>query len=74
MGWRPNLGFWIELAGSVMALAGMYVGSTTLPGALCYAVSTTMFFWLMFLKKLWGLWPLNVGSAIVVGLNIWRTL
>jgi hypothetical protein len=62
--------FWIEFGASVFTVAGMYLGSTTLEGAACYAVSLAFWFWLMPLKRLWGLLPLNVASAIVTAINL----
>lgn len=64
--------FAVEAAASACTIVGMFVGSTTVAGALAYAVG--LYFWLRFtfLRRAWGLMPLNVCSAIVIASNIWR--
>jgi hypothetical protein len=64
--------FWIESGASVLTLAGIYLGSTTVPGGLCYLASLVFWFWATFRKSLWGLMPLNVATVVVVGVNLWR--
>ena len=66
--------FFIELQASIWTLAGMYIGSTTLAGASCYAVSRIFWFALMFRRRMWGLAPLNVATAIVAAVNIGKAM
>lgn len=67
-----NLG--VELAASALTLAGIYAGSTTLPGAMCYAGGLVFWFALTVRSKVWGLMPLNIASTIVTALNVWQAL
>lgn len=69
-----TLDFWIEVAASVTTLAGIYIGSTTLHGALFYLFAIMIWYVLIWRQKLWGLIPLNVGSNIIAVLNIVKAL
>jgi hypothetical protein len=60
----------IELCASALTIAGIYLGSTTTHGALCYAASLVFWLWLMAVKRLWGLLPLNVALATVTAFNL----
>lgn len=64
--------FWIECAASAFTLAGIAIGSTMAPGAVCYLISLVFWFWLMREKSLWGLLPLNTATLVVASLNLWR--
>lgn len=64
----------IELAASVLTLAGIYVGSTTLLGACFYLASLVFWFWMTYRKKLWGLLPLNCASLGISLLNLAKAL
>ena len=64
----------LELFASVFGLAGMYLGSTTLHGALCYAVGIPCLITCVYKRKLWGLLPLNLAQAIVIAINVFRAL
>jgi len=64
--------FGLELGASFFTLAGIYLGSTTADGAVCYLVSLAFWFWLTWAKELWGLMPLNVASLVVTFINLWR--
>ena len=60
----------LELFASVFGLAGMYLGSTTLHGALCYAVAIPCLIACVTIRRLWGLLPLNLAQAVVIGINL----
>ena len=66
--------FLIELFAALFTLAGMFIGSTSLIGALCYGASLFFWFPLMWRKRLWGLLPLNIATLGVCGLNLVRAL
>lgn len=67
-----NLLFIVELLASVTTIAGIYVGSTTLAGAVLYLVSVVFWYWLTFGKRLWGLMPLNIAVTIVATINVYK--
>jgi hypothetical protein len=56
----------LELFASVFGLAGMYLGSTTLNGAMCYAVAIPCLIACVCARRLWGLLPLNLAQAVVI--------
>jgi hypothetical protein len=62
----------IELLASVFGLTGMYLGSTTLYGAVCYAVAIPCLITCVCIRKVWGLLPLNLAQAVVIAINIVR--
>ena len=62
--------FVLEILASVFTVSGIYLGSTTLPGACAYAVSLVFWFWVSYRKKLHGLLPLNVATTIVTIKNL----
>lgn len=64
----------LELIASVFGLAGMYLGSTTLHGAMCYAVAVPCLIACVLTRRLWGLLPLNLAQAVVIGLNLFKVL
>ena|ERR1700710_134522 len=64
----------LQLAASVFGLAGMYLGSTTLDGAMCYAVAIPCLITCAYTRRLWGLLPLNLAQAGVIGLNFFNAL
>jgi hypothetical protein len=64
----------LELFASAFGLAGMLLGSTTLHGAVCYAVAIPCLIACVCIRRLWGLLPLNLAQAVVVGINIFRSL
>jgi len=64
----------LELFASVFGLTGMYLGSTTQYGAMCYAVAIPCLIACVYLRRLWGLLPLNLAQAVVIGINLVRTL
>lgn len=69
-----TLKFFIELGASVFTLAGIYVGSTTTPGAICYLISLVFWFWMMYRQKMWGLAPLNIATTLIASYNLWSSL
>ena len=64
----------IELLASVATLAGMWIGSTTAYGAELYLVGTAAWMAISWRKSLHGIWPLNIGAAIVSLSNLWVAL
>ena len=64
----------IELGATTFTIGGMYLGSTTVPGALSYLIGVTFWFVLCYRMKIWGVMPLNVLTTVVSLLNIWRAL
>ena len=71
MNWRN---FLIESAASVLTLTGIAVGSTTVVGSCFYLSSLVFWFWISFRKELWGIMPLNVATAVISAINLWRAL
>jgi hypothetical protein len=69
-----TLKFFIELAASVFTLTGIYVGSTTTVGAICYLIALVFWFWMMYREKMWGLAPLNIATAVIASYNLWSSL
>jgi hypothetical protein len=72
--WLRKPDSWIEIGASTFTLAGMFIGSTTIPGAVCYLISLVFWYALCYRKKLHGIIPLNVASTFVAAVNIWRAL
>lgn len=64
----------IEGAASVFTLAGIYLGSTTVHGALFYLASLPFWFGIMIGKQAWGLLPLNVFTLVTVMINLVKAL
>ena len=64
----------IQLVASLGTLAGMWIGSTTLPGASCYLVATLAWMAISWRNNLHGIWPLNAGSLVISCINIGRAL
>lgn len=64
----------LELAASVFGLTGMYLGSTTPSGALCYAVAVPCLIACVAIRRVWGLLPLNIAQALVIAINLFRAL
>jgi hypothetical protein len=64
----------LELFASVFGLAGMYLGSTTLDGAICYAVTIPCLITCVCLRRLWGLLPLNLAQAVVIASYLFKVL
>jgi len=62
----------LELLASVFGLAGMYLGSTTLQGVVCYSVAIPCLIGCVIIRRLWGLLPLNLAQAVVIGINLFR--
>ena len=73
MSWRNN-DIWIETGASVLTLAGIAAGSTTVAGSCLYLASLVFWFWISFRKQLWGLMPLNVATLAISVFNLWRAL
>lgn len=69
-----NRWFFVELAASVLTLAGIWIGSTSLLGASMYLASMVFWFALTINKRIWGLMPLNVASTVVTCINLWRSV
>jgi hypothetical protein len=69
---RP--GFWLELGASLFTLTGIYIGSTTLIGAILYLISSGFWHVIAWSKGLHGIVPLNVATTVIALLNIWRAL
>ena len=59
-----------ELFASAFGLTGMYLGSTTLHGVMCYAISIPCLIACVIMRRLWGLLPLNLAQAVVITINI----
>ncbi len=64
----------LELVASLFGLTGMYLGSSTPSGALCYAVAIPCLIGCMAIRRVWGLLPLNVAQAVVIAINLIRAL
>ncbi len=64
----------LELFASAFGLAGMYLGSTTIHGALCYAVAIPCLIGCVIVRRLWGLLPLNLAQAVVIGSYLFGAL
>jgi hypothetical protein len=64
----------LEVFASVFGLTGMYLGSTTLAGALCYVVAVPCLIGCVSVRRLWGLLPLNLAQAVVIGINLLHAL
>jgi hypothetical protein len=64
----------IELGAAVFTLAGMYIGSTTLWGALMYFVACVFWHALTYRTKMWGLIPLNAAAHVISMINIWKAI
>jgi hypothetical protein len=62
----------LELFASAFGLSGMYLGSTTLHGALCYIVAIRCLIACVCIRGLWGLLPLNLAQAVVIVVNLFR--
>lgn len=69
-----TLSFWLQLCASITTLLGIYLGSTTLYGASCYALSLIFWYTLTFKDKMWGIMPLNIATTVVVIVNIHKAL
>jgi hypothetical protein len=70
----PSLLQTLQTVASVFGLAGMYLGSTTLHGSICYAVAIPCLITCVYARRLWGLLPLNLAQAVVIGINLARAL
>jgi hypothetical protein len=64
----------LELIASIFGLTGMYLGSTTVNGALCYAVAIPCLITCVCLRRLWGLLPLNIAQAAVIASFLFNAL
>ena len=64
----------LELIASAFGLMGMYLGSTTVDGALCYAVGLPCLITCVCVRRLWGLLPLNLAQAAVIASFLIHTL
>jgi hypothetical protein len=64
----------LELVASAFGLAGMYLGSTTVNGALCYAVGLPCLIACVCIRRLWGLLPLNLAQVVVIASFLLQTL
>jgi hypothetical protein len=64
----------LELFASAFGVTGMYLGSTTLHGAMCYAVGVPCLIGCVCIRRLWGLLPLNLAQAVVTGINLFSAL
>jgi hypothetical protein len=64
----------LELSASVFGLAGMYLGSTTFYGAMCYVVAIPCLIACVCVRRLWGLLPLNIAQAMVITHYLFKTL
>ncbi len=62
----------LELVASVFGLVGMYLGSTTAYGALCYVVAIPCLIGCVIMRQMWGLLPLNFAQALVIAINLYR--
>ncbi len=65
----------IQWLASILGLTGLALGSTSLPGALCYAAGIPMIIYVVVVRRqAWGLLPLNLAQLVVIGFNIWHAL
>jgi hypothetical protein len=64
----------LQSIASVFGLAGMYLGSTTLHGSICYAVAIPCLITCVYARRLWGLLPLNFAQAVVIAINLVKAL
>lgn len=64
----------LEIAASGTTLTGMYLGSSTLPGASMYLLSLVFWYTLTIKRKLWGLMPLNLATTGVAAYHCWHAL
>lgn len=64
--------FLVELAASVLTLAGMLIGSSTFNGAAAYLVAQPFWFAIIFGRGLWGLMPIATMATIIAIANIAR--
>lgn len=65
----------MEIAASLLGLTGMALGSTTLYGAICYAVGVPCLVWcVVWKRRAWGLLPLNLAQMVVIAVNLWRAI
>jgi hypothetical protein len=64
----------LQTIASVFGLAGMFLGSTTLHGCICYALAIPCLIICVYVRRLWGLLPLNLAQAVVIGINLIRAL
>lgn len=55
-------------------LIGQYLGSTTLWGAVIYAVVTVAWWGWMLRYREWGFITLNAGGALISGWNLWAVI
>lgn len=71
---KSNKALWfgVEACASICNIAGIYIGSTTMLGAMWYGIALIFWYALTIKKKLWGLMPLNIAVTIVTILNIWK--
>lgn len=70
---RKNEALIAEVGAATLTVLGMYLGSSTSYGAFCYLAGLVFWFRLMFLKRLWGLLPLNIATLGVSSYHLWRT-
>lgn len=66
--------FAIDAAASVLTIAGIQLGSTTLAGCLCYLGGLVFWFVLTFARRAWGLMPLNIATTLVIGRTLYGLL
>jgi hypothetical protein len=64
----------LELFASAFGLMGMYLGSTTVNGAMCYAVAIPCLITCVCIRRLWGLLPLNIAQALVIASFLLKAL
>ena len=65
----------IEIVASLLGLAGMALGTTTLHGAVCYAIGIPCLMWcVVWKRKAYGLLPLNLAQMAVTIFNLWRAV
>jgi hypothetical protein len=61
----------VEVMASVLTLSGIFLGTTTLVGALVYLGSLVFWYIIAVGRRMWGLMPLNIATTIIACFNIW---
>jgi hypothetical protein len=64
----------LEWSASIATLSGQAIGSTTLQGALIYALANVLWWRLTIRSRMWGLLPLNVAGAAITAWTLFGLL
>ena len=66
--------FWIEMGASFFTVTGVWLGTTTLNGAIYYLIGCGFWIVIMVKNNLWGIAPLNVFATLATLYNLWVLL